>query len=558
MAAKRDGKLVDSIELGKWEKADEHPEMADENGKFKLDKGNGKSLKAAYNPYIHTSTTMLNDQFSEAQSRDNLVVVECEVPESELTSGYKAEKAKDAVGRLEWKAGIIQSQLSGTREVILSRYDKPVRVVPNEEVAQHISYMIRGKVDVMPTNVVTPQQRAELEKLGVEFVETDNRGRIMYGEHEGETYSSVYGKKKGEVRFSEKKDEEKLNNQGEHAESEKKDVTSPENKIDYEETDRERIFAGNEAVMRTVAETSDTRVRDSSTEEVGRGSEPKESLLRSLVQRAQENGTWKDSIDGEVAGYIGEGQENHVYLSKDGQHVIKLNNFNFVPNNATNLSAFIDRLRAHNELFPADAMELLGFTENAKGEVSAIIRQPFVDAEREATDSEIDDYLEERGFTVDMTDEWSNGKYGILDLKPSNVLVDKNGRLRFIDVVVRNMDRQKARTRFKEGGESLHSQHESKILEDAEKLSKKLKTPVKVARNIGEVTNRAAAEAIRAGRQIQGWYDTETREITLYLPHIESSYDAERVVAHEVIGHYGMRELLGEKGYKSYMLSLLM
>lgn len=195
MAAKQGGKLVNPIELGKWEKADEHPEMADENGKFKLDKGNGKSLKAAYNPYIHTSTTMLNDQFSEAQNRPNLVVVEVEVPESELTSGYRAEKAKDAVGKLEWKAGVIQGQLTGTREVILSRWDKPVRIVPTEEVAKSIANQINGKVEVMPTNVVTPQQREELEKLGVKFVETDNRGFIKEGENAGKSYSSVYGKK---------------------------------------------------------------------------------------------------------------------------------------------------------------------------------------------------------------------------------------------------------------------------------------------------------------------------------------------------------------------------
>lgn len=200
MATKQDGKLVNPIELGKWERSDEHPEKAVlKNGKwvFKLTKDNGKSLFAAYNPYIHTSTTMLNDQFSEAQNRDNLVVVECEVPESELTSGYKADKAKDAVGKLEWKAGIIQGQLSGTREVILSRWDKPVRIVPTEEVAQHIADMIKDKVEVMPTNVVTPQQRSELEKLGVKFVETDNRGFINEGENKGKSYSSVYGKKRG-------------------------------------------------------------------------------------------------------------------------------------------------------------------------------------------------------------------------------------------------------------------------------------------------------------------------------------------------------------------------
>ena len=206
MATKQDGQLREPIELGKWEKSDEHPEKAvKRNGKwvFKLTKDNGKSLFAAYNPYIHTSTTMLNDQFSEAQNRPNLVVVEVEVPESELTSGYKAEKAKDAVGRLEWKAGIIQGQLTGTREVILSRWDKPVRIVPTEEVAKSIAKQINCKVEVMPTNVVTPAQREALEKEGVKFVETDNRGKIVDGPNKGKTYSSVYGKKAKNSGYSE-------------------------------------------------------------------------------------------------------------------------------------------------------------------------------------------------------------------------------------------------------------------------------------------------------------------------------------------------------------------
>lgn len=361
----------------------------------------------------------------------------------------------------------------------------------------------------------------------------------------------------GAVRFSEVKDKEKLNNRGEDMESEKKNVSLPQNNVKYEEGDRERVFAGNEAVMRTVAETSDSGVRDSSTEEVGRGSGSKESVLRSLVQRAQENGTWRDSIDDEVSEYVGEGQENHVYLSKDGTHVIKLNNLKFVPEDASDLSAFVDRLRAHNELFPADAMELLGFTENAKGEVSAIIRQPFVDAEREATDAEIDKYLEDHDFTVDMTDEWSDGKYGVIDLKPSNILVDKNGRLRFVDVVVRDMDRQKSRTRFKEGEEPYYRQRDAEVLRRAERLSKKLNAPVKVATSANDVTNREASEAIRSGRKIQGWYDTKTGEVTLYLPNIKSTYDGEKVISHEIIGHKGMRDLLGENGYKSYMRSLL-
>lgn len=195
MAAKVKGKFVEPIELGKWEQADERPELADDKGMFTLNKGNGKSLKAAYNPYLHTSRTPLNDQFSEAQNRPNIVTVEVDVPKSELTSGYKADKAKDAVGEVEWKAGIIQGQLTGKRKVVLSRWDKPVRIVPDSEVADVIvNDMFKGKNITMPSNVVTPSLRKELEKRGVPFVETDNRGRIVGGENDGVHYSKVYGK----------------------------------------------------------------------------------------------------------------------------------------------------------------------------------------------------------------------------------------------------------------------------------------------------------------------------------------------------------------------------
>ena len=171
----REGLSVE--DLGKvWEQADENPELVDENGRFTLNKGNGKSLKARYNPYIHTSVTPLNDQFSSAQDRPELVTVEVEVPVSELYSQYKAEKAKDKVGAVEWKAGVVQAKLSGKRTVVLSRWDRPMRIVPNSEVADEIVKMFNGRKITMPSNVVTPELRAELEKRGVPFVETDNKG----------------------------------------------------------------------------------------------------------------------------------------------------------------------------------------------------------------------------------------------------------------------------------------------------------------------------------------------------------------------------------------------
>ena len=177
MSAKVDGKLREPIELGQWEEAEERPDLADDKGRFKLDKGNKTSVPARYNPYFHTSRTPLNDQFSSAQDRPNLVTVEVEIPESELTSGYKAEKAKDSVGEKEWKAGVVQGKLSGTRKIILSRWDKPIRIVPDSEVADRIVEMFEDRDITMPSNVVTPSLRAELEKRGVPFVVTNNNGK---------------------------------------------------------------------------------------------------------------------------------------------------------------------------------------------------------------------------------------------------------------------------------------------------------------------------------------------------------------------------------------------
>ena len=107
MAAKvksEDGsrQLVMASELGRWEQADERPDLIRKGNKFVLDKANGSSIEAAYNPYFHTSRSPLNDQFSSAYKRDNLVIVEGEVPASELTSGYKAKYAKDSVGEMKW------------------------------------------------------------------------------------------------------------------------------------------------------------------------------------------------------------------------------------------------------------------------------------------------------------------------------------------------------------------------------------------------------------------------------------------------------------------------
>lgn len=192
MMAAVKGKLVVPRELGTWEVADEREDIikftktnknGDVVGYVDLDKGSkdatGKKATVtrdvAYNPYWHTSRSPLNDQFSSAWIRPNIVTVEVEVPVSELSSGYRAKFSKDPVGETDWHAGPVTKQLVDQghepRKVILSRYDKPVRVLSNAEVADRIASYVKGYDVVIPENVVTPQVKVELEKRGVKISE---------------------------------------------------------------------------------------------------------------------------------------------------------------------------------------------------------------------------------------------------------------------------------------------------------------------------------------------------------------------------------------------------
>lgn len=185
MATKVGGKTTPEIKLGVPEQAEEHPEIIKrtkvgrdgvEVGYVVIDKGLGKgTLEVAYNPSIHASLTPLNDQFTSADIRPNLVIVETLIPKSELTSGYRAPMAKDAVGEMSWHSGTVSgklAELGKPRRVILSRYDMPVRIVPFKEVAQMIAAQLEGTDIDIPYNVVTPQVRMELQHLGIVISDT--------------------------------------------------------------------------------------------------------------------------------------------------------------------------------------------------------------------------------------------------------------------------------------------------------------------------------------------------------------------------------------------------
>lgn len=207
MAMQLDNKPVASDTLDTWIQSDEMPERIKKGNKFDLikyqyqwkqKKWTKSTTPAAYNPWIHTSLSPLNDQFTSAYARVNLITVEGYVPVSEVTSPHMddAGLAKDMTGVTSWHSGAVATalgKLDKPRNVILSKYFKANRVVPNSEVAQIIKENLDGTNIEIPYNVVAPQLREELEKIGVPVGEkawglkkdqpTKSEWDAMYDEH---------------------------------------------------------------------------------------------------------------------------------------------------------------------------------------------------------------------------------------------------------------------------------------------------------------------------------------------------------------------------------------
>jgi len=158
----------------------------------------------------------------------------------------------------------------------------------------------------------------------------------------------------------------------------------------------------------------------------------KDEQLNIIKKTAKEQGIWIEDY-ASFGDYFSKGGENEVYFSSVKNSVFKLNNFEYA---ADDVSNFFDRIDIHNELFPESYYEIVGFTENSVGEISAVLEQSYVEAEREATESEIATYMEALGFEMDYSDSFKNDRYYVFDAFPNNVLMGTDGRLYFIDTQI--------------------------------------------------------------------------------------------------------------------------
>jgi len=164
--------------------------------------------------------------------------------------------------------------------------------------------------------------------------------------------------------------------------------------------------------------------------------EPTESYKRGqieeLISFADSNGLWIDFNNLSVI-YLDKGGENEVFY--DGAATVyKLNNFEYAGDNLEN---FFIRITAHNKFFSNVPYQMIGFAYNSLHEFCAVLIQPHIKAEREATEDEIAEYMEALGFEMDYIDEFHNDQYEVFDAVPNNVLYGIDKDLYFIDTQIR-------------------------------------------------------------------------------------------------------------------------
>lgn len=189
----------------------------------------------------------------------------------------------------------------------------------------------------------------------------------------------------------------------------------------------------NPAINRILEEAADLVGRE---KETAGNVEPTEGYKGRQIERLKEftiiHNLWID-FNALSLVYLNKGGENEVFTGNE-DFVVKLNNFDYAGDDLTN---FFIRIEAHNLFFSNIPYEMIGFTNNSQNEFCAVLVQPYVRAKREATENEIQHYMESLGFIMDYPDEYHNEQYEIFDAVPNNVLYGIDGQLYFIDTQIR-------------------------------------------------------------------------------------------------------------------------
>lgn len=83
----------------------------------------------------------------------------------------------------------------------------------------------------------------------------------------------------------------------------------------------------------------------------------------------------------------------------------------------------------------------------------------------------------------------------------------------------------------------------------AKVLSEKLNTPIRVVSDPAEISELPSRRQQRA----KGWWSAKNDEIVILLPNNVDAADVTNTVVHEVVGHKGLRKLIGEERFDEFL-----
>ena len=184
---------------------------------------------------------------------------------------------------------------------------------------------------------------------------------------------------------------------------------------------------------------------------------------KTLIANAKRDGYfWDTAKENDVANAIepykvdpeSQGAEHDVFITGVGDEKLVIRNTAngvYGPTKDTSPAQYIQRLEENNEVFPGMQMQILGVSEDAEGNAVIWTAQEFVEAREFNTEAELEAALGEKGWVkigsphVD-TFNYKHTTSGaiIQDAHTGNVLVDKNGNLHPIDVMIEKMPRATA------------------------------------------------------------------------------------------------------------------
>ena len=337
------------------------------------------------------------------------------------------------------------------------------------------------------------------------------------------------------------------------------------------------------------------------------GKDGQETCLAKIEEWSRDNGYWISEDSYISKGYKSDhGDEARVYFV--GDKVIK-----FVDSRRLHykegIIGYLDRITLLNAVTPDATSRIIGFSRDKDGKFRVVLEQKKfaktyeyeLDANGDETENGARQYndwitndapkikrqLARRGikYDIDGAEATYKGEVLLTDLWIANIACDEKGRYHIIDanaklikqnentsdapILVDNVGREntdaQGETRFrKDESENATSgeltprereqqeqmeKHRATVLKTTEKLN----TRTTIHDNVEDIENETVRKAIENGEKVKAWYDVKTGEVHLYLPNVTDKYDAQKSVVHEVVGHNGMRNLLGESGYRDMM-----